>query len=129
MALATELVRVDDDRAELELDGVKYVFNMANAMASYGAFKKACAVLKNADKDSSLLGVLLGSIGDPAVAPAEKLVLDNVVVHVDGETFKLSTRIDQHFNKYRKHLFPVLTNGAKFQYGDFFDLSVLGQLG
>jgi len=121
-----ELV-VEDNRATLEIDGVTYVYTMANAEPAYKAFKAACAVLKDANKDSSIIAVIASNLGHSAVEACEKLVRANLSVKpVEGDMFKINDRFDSHFNKHRKHLILVMVNGMKYQFGDFFDMSVLG---
>jgi len=122
---------VNDNKATLVIDGVSYIYSMANAEPAYKAFKAACAVIKDASKDSDILAVIASNIGHPAIDNCEKLVRNNLVVSVpkdngEVETFKVNDRFDSHFNKHRKHLLVVMFNGLKYQFGDFFDMSGLG---
>lgn len=116
-----------DGRARMVLDDVSYTFTLANAETGWKAFKSAMAVMKDAKKDASILGTILGSLGHPSVDNVEKLVRSNTVVEVPGEKpFRLNDRFDEHFNKHRRHMIKVLLEGVKYQFGDFFDSSALG---
>lgn len=118
---------IDENKATLEIDGVTYIYTMANAEPSYKAFKSACAVLKDADRDANLIAVIAGNMGHTAIEGCEKLVRANLIVKpAEGDSFKVNDRFDAHFNKHRKHLIPVMFNGFKYQFGDFLDMSVLG---
>lgn len=115
------------DKKTLVIDDVTYTFSLANADAAWKAFKEACSVLKTANKDATIMATVLGSLGEPAIEKAEKLVRNNCVVQVEGQpAFKLTDQFDTHFNKYRKHLTKVTIEGLKFQFEDFLDSSVLG---
>lgn len=124
-------LEVDGNKATLVIDSVSYIYSMANAEPAYKAFKAACAVIKDANKDSDILAVIASNIGHPAIENCEKLVRANLIVSTtkeDGavDTFKVNDRFDSHFNKHRKHLLVVMFNGLKYQFGDFFDMSGLG---
>ena len=119
---------LEDGRGKLQIDEVTYFFTMANGEVAWKAFKQALSVLKGAPKEASILGYVLGSLGDPAMGKLEELVRANTVVHIEGqEAFKLtSPTASTHFNTYRKHVLRVMMAGTKFQFEDFLDASVLG---
>ncbi|VFR20210.1 hypothetical protein ANDO1_1703 [plant metagenome] len=111
----------------LELKGATYVMRPANATAAWRALKAAGAIFKgmavSSDSKSVDVGVLLGNLGDPAVAEIESLVFEHTsVIPSDGQgqPFKLSARLDEHFNTCRDHMIPVLIAGVRYQYADFF---------
>lgn len=110
----------------LELQGATYVMRPANATAAWRALKAAGAVFKgmavSSETKSVDVGVLLGNLGDPAVAQIEDLVFEhtNVIPTDGGQPFKLSARMDEHFNTCRDHMIPVLIAGVRYQYADFF---------
>jgi hypothetical protein len=114
-------------------DGVQYVMTPANAMASWKALKRAASLLKGVDveeikagdhegKTSVAIGTLLANLGEPAVAEIESIVFASTAVQPSGgdKPYRLEDSLDSHFNKHRAHLIPVLVQGVKYQYTDFF---------
>ena len=114
-------------------DGVQYVMTPANAMASWSALKRAAALFKGVDinevkdtagkdaKTSVAIGTLLSNLGEPSVAEIEALVYASTAVQSPGQNpYRLSDALDTHFNEHRAHLIPVLVEGVKYQYSDFF---------
>lgn len=117
---------------KFSIDGVQYVMTPSNAMASWNALKRAASLFKGVDieevkkgagqegKTSVAIGTLLSNLGEPAVADIEVIVYGSTVANVGGKMYRLSDELDSHFNQYRGHLFRVLVEGVKYQYGDFF---------
>ncbi len=118
-----------EQQFEFELDGVRYVMTPANAFKAWNVLKKALKIAqgvqlsgpKEAKKlGSALLSQLLANLGEPAVREVEELVLSHATASVDGKTYRLSDRLEPHFNQYRHHLIGVLARGVKYQFADFF---------
>ena len=118
-----------EQQIEFELDGIRYVMTPANAFKSWNTLKKALKIAQGVQLSGSkeakrlgseLLSQLLANLGEPTVAEVETLVLAHTTAQVDGKTYRLSDRLDQHFNQYRSHLLDVLVRGVKYQFADFF---------
>ncbi|AWQ84162.1 TPA: hypothetical protein RQ911_002014 [Pseudomonas aeruginosa] len=109
----------------LTLDQVTYLMRPANALPAWNALKKAARLLQGLElgegSESAALGAILGNLGDPVVAEVEQLVLQHINVQPqDGQAFRLVDRLDTHFNQHRAHLLPLLIEGVKYQFADFF---------
>lgn len=108
----------------IEMDGVSYFLTPANAISAWNALKKAGALLKGASIDtedsSSAITALLSNLGDPALKDVEDLIYKNITVQADGNSFKLIDHLNEHFNKHRAHMVPLLVEGAAYQFTDFF---------
>ena len=111
----------------INLDGISYVMRPANAMPAWNALKKAARLLQGVKiergegSESLAIGAILANLGDPVVAEIEALVLQHVNAQPeDGAAFRLADRADAHFNQHRGHLLPLLIEGGKYQFGDFF---------
>lgn len=108
----------------IEMDGISYFLTPANAISAWNALKKAGSLLKGASVDaadsSSAITALLSNLGDPALKDVEDLIYRNITVQGNGETFKLIDNLNEHFNKYRAHMVPLLVEGAAYQFSDFF---------
>ncbi len=111
----------------INLDGISYVMRPANAMPAWNALKKAARLLQGVKiergegSESLAIGAILANLGDPVVAEIEALVLQHVNAQPEeGAAFRLADRADAHFNQHRGHLLPLLIEGVKYQFGDFF---------
>lgn len=118
-----------EQQIEFELDGVRYAMTPANAFKAWNVLKKALKIAQgvsvNGSKEgkalgSELLAQILANLGEPAVKEVEDLVLSHATAQVDGKTYRLSDRLEPHFNQYRHHLIGVLVRGVKYQFADFF---------
>lgn len=119
-----------EQEKRFELDGVQYVMTPANAMASWTAIKKALGIaqsiqIQSMSGDKQKVGLeviqaLLANLGDPRIQTIEELVIKHTVCSLNGQNYRLSDNPDRHFNQYRGHLIPVLVEGVKYQFGDFF---------
>jgi uncharacterized protein PD_1186 len=118
-----------EQQFEFELDGVRYVMTPANAFKAWNVLKKALKIAQGVSVNGSKTGKILGSellaqilanLGDPSVKEVEDLVLSHATASVDGKTYRLSDRLEPHFNQYRHHLIGVLARGVKYQFADFF---------
>lgn len=111
----------------INLDGFDYVMRPANAMPAWNALKKAARLLQGMEikrgegGDSLAIGAILANLGDPVVAEIEALVIQQTNVQpADGAAFRLADRAEAHFNQHRGHLVPLLVEGVKYQFADFF---------
>ncbi len=118
-----------EQQFEFELDGVRYVMTPANAFKAWNVLKKALKIAQGVSVNGSktgktlggeLLAQILANLGDPSVKEVEDLVLSHATASVDGKTYRLSDRLEPHFNQYRHHLIGVLVRGVKYQFADFF---------
>ena len=118
-----------EQQFEFELDSVRYVMTPANAFKAWNVLKKALKIAQGVSVNGSKTGKTLGSellaqilanLGDPSVKEVEDLVLSHATASVDGKTYRLSDRLEPHFNQYRHHLIGVLARGVKYQFADFF---------
>jgi hypothetical protein len=115
------------------IDGVQYLMTPGNAMAAWNALKRAASLFKGVDieevkgangqdgKTSVAIGTLLANLGDPSISEVEAIVFAGTVAQEPGgKAYRISDSLDAHFNQHRSHLFKVLVEGVKYQYGDFF---------
>lgn len=119
-----------EQQKAFELDGVEYVMTPANAMSSWVALKNALKLAEGFQLDFSsgdkqkiglnVLQNLLANLGDPSVQALEEIVLKHTVCKSEGKSYRLSDNPDRHFNQYRGHLIPILIEGVKYQFADFF---------
>ncbi|AKJ42830.1 phage tail assembly chaperone [Pragia fontium] len=111
-------------KQEFSVDDVTYVMTPANAVAAWSALKKAASLLRGLEfghgQQPVSIGTLLSNLGDPVVNDIEKLVFEHTSVSIEGNAFKLSNKVNEHFNKYRSHMINVLVEGVKYQFSDFF---------
>ncbi|WP_410679084.1 phage tail assembly chaperone [Avibacterium paragallinarum] len=110
-----------------QLDEVEYRMTPANAMGAWSALKNALKLAQGIQlgEDTtkigeSVLGALLAHLGSPEIKAIEDIVLNHTVANLHGQQYRLSHQLDKHFNQYRGHLFPVLINGTRYQFADFF---------
>lgn len=122
-----------EQELKLDLDGVSYTMTPANAMSSWMALKNAMKLAQGLslsgvfgkDKQQAgaeLLQGVLANLGTPEVKALEDIVLKHTVCSLDGKNYRLSDNPDKHFNQYRHHLIPILVQGVKYQFGDFFNV-------
>ena len=93
-----------EQQIEFELDGVRYAMTPANAFKAWNVLKKALKIAQGVSVNGS----------------KEDLGLSHATAQVDGKTYRLSDRLEPHFNQYRHHLIGVLVRGVKYQFADFF---------
>lgn len=110
---------------KLIIGNVTYIMRPANFDMAWAALKAAGALFKGLQvsnrEDALDVGVLLGNLGDPAIAKIEQVVIEHTNVQVEGDTpFKLSSRLNEHFNDHRGNYIPLMLAGIRFQYADFF---------
>ncbi|AWX14149.1 hypothetical protein CEP49_06095 [Mergibacter septicus] len=109
-------------------ENVSYKMTPVNAARAWSALKSAMKILENADLakvDAEKLGMtainaILSNLGSESITELEKIVLSHTVVTSVEKPYRLADNFDQHFNKYRADLIPVLIEGVKYQFGDFF---------
>ncbi|MCK3654219.1 hypothetical protein A4G19_12430 [Pasteurellaceae bacterium Macca] len=121
-----------DAQKKIEIDNVDYVMTPANAMSSWVALKNAFKLVQGVDLSANsgndkqavgmaLLTRLLGSLGSEEVRALETIVLKHTSARLlDGTTYRLSEKFDEHFNQHRSHLLRILTEGVIYQFADFF---------
>lgn len=120
-----------ESQKQFEHNGVVYLMTPANAMTSWAALKNALRLLQGVnfanlgntkveELGASLISVVLSNLGDPSVKVLEDIVLKHTVCQSVEGNYRLSDNPDRHFNQYRANLVPVLVEGLKYQFGDFF---------
>jgi hypothetical protein len=119
----------------LELGDATYVMRPCNATAAWHALKDAGSLFKgialdtHGDGKSTLdIGSLLGNLGDPAMERIEKIVYEHTTVSKEGKSYRLSDKVDTHFNEHRGDMIPVLIEGIKYQFQGFFSNGVSASL-
>ena len=127
----------------IDVDNGTYTMTPANASASWVALKNALKLAKNINlqgitgKDTQEVGVemlkeILANLGSAELKALEDLVWRHTVFNpIDGQPYRLSDKFNEHFNTQRGDLVPVLVQGVKYQFADFFTggaLSLAGML-
>lgn len=113
----------------LKTEHAEYIMRLGNAAQAWNALKKACELLSHLklgktgqikDLEVEAAMQVIAHIGDDSVANIERIIYENTTVKKNGEVFRLSDRFDEHFNECRADMIPVLIEGVKFHFGDFF---------
>lgn len=119
----------------LELGEATYVMRPCNATAAWNALKAAgglfrgMAIETGEDGNTSMdIGSLLSNLGDPAMTRIEQIVYEHTTVSIDGKNYRLSDKVDTHFNEHRSDMIPVLIDGIKYQFQGFFSSGVSASL-
>jgi hypothetical protein len=112
----------------LELDGVTYVINLANASPAFemalslGPLLKDLSVLldKGGEVRELPIGAVLAQLGSPGFRELRHFLIEHVNVARDGaKPYRFSDRYDEHLDAYPSHYIPVLWKSFLFQFARF----------
>lgn len=125
---STHIKREQERR--LQLDGVTYILNLANASPAMEMALSLTTLLqdltvsmdKTGDVKELPVGKVLAQLGGAECRELRRFLIDYVNVAPEGtaKPYRFAERYDDHMNAYPSHYLPVLWASVQFQFGRFF---------
>lgn len=112
---------------KITLDEIEYEFTAGNFIKTKNIAMKLLGLLKggfvsNGTSTNFDIGQILANIGTGEFREIEDFIIGTVKAkNENGEAILLNQNavFNEHFNKYRKHYFQLIIEGAKFHFLDF----------